>query len=50
MIGESRTCMGTMYGYTRVNTGEQNEALQRDALLEYGVFEQDIFAETKIKH
>ena len=46
MIGESRACMGTMYGYTRVSTGEQNEALQRDALLEYGVFEQDIFAET----
>lgn len=38
--------MGTMYGYTRVSTGEQNEALQRDALLEYGVSEQDIFAET----
>ena len=38
--------MGTMYGYTRVSTGEQNEAFQRDALLEYGVSEQDIFAET----
>ena len=38
--------MGTIYGYTRVSTGEQNEAFQRDALLEYGVSEQDIFAET----
>jgi len=38
--------MGTMYGYTRVSTDEQNEALQRIALLEYGVSEEDIFAET----
>ncbi len=37
--------MGTMYGYVRVSTQEQNEARQIDAMREYGVGEKRVYVD-----
>ena len=35
-----------LYGYTRVSTGDQSHALQKDALVAAGVSEKDIYSDT----